>query len=239
MPVDTVRVFWMVFTLTTWAGTSTGQLLRTLSGILRMLWLNNNHALTASPTFYSQFPSTLLIKNHFGPSLETYFSTAFQNLCLNSAAMSPLDPVLPAVGSEERFSFRRPQARRGLSANEGCTVCPLLSHPSWSTALGRGGPSLQVAAWSIGANPCPHLQLWFSSASFRHACSIWAWPWLPLATLKNTGWFSPAMKWEGGWTQRWEGHNHSLSGAARQLPSHVSNGTNQSNTQAVWALILA
>lgn len=90
----------------TWVREFTGQPFKALSRILMTLWLSD-HALTASATSYSHFPSTLLRRNHFGPSLETYFPTVLQSFCRNSAAMSPLDTVLPAVGLEAKFPFPR------------------------------------------------------------------------------------------------------------------------------------
>lgn len=58
--------------------------------LLGMLWLSD-HALTASPASYSYFPSTSLVKNHVGLSLEHTFLRqfrAFAALCCNVPAWS-------------------------------------------------------------------------------------------------------------------------------------------------------
>lgn len=107
------------------------------------------------------FSQHSLMRNHFGPSLETYFPTLLQSFCCNSTAVSPLNTVLPAVGLEGSFPSLGLKARSSLSTNEGCAICPLLSHPFWSLRSGGGVSSLQVAAWFIGANSPPSTLLLF------------------------------------------------------------------------------
>lgn len=121
----------------------TGQPFKVSEWILVKLWLSG-HALTASPTSYSHFPHTLLVRNHLGPALETYFPTEFQSLHCNSVATSSLDPVLPAMS---------------LPKDPKLEVVSVLTKDTQSIrqpsipifCFGRGGTSLQVATWFIEA----------------------------------------------------------------------------------------
>lgn len=94
------------------------------------------------------FSPALLVRNHFGPALETCFPTVFQSLLCNSIATSPLDPVLPAVSPPKAPKLEVVSVLTKDTQSIRQPSVPIL-------CFGRGGTSLQVATRFVEATRLP------------------------------------------------------------------------------------
>lgn len=102
-------------------------------------------------TFFQHFAYEDSLWPLLGNTLSHSTSEFLPQLCCNR----PTWHCGPHCGPRGKSPSTGFQNRSGRSTNKVCTVYPVPSHPSPSSASDRGVPFFQVAAWFTGANSLP------------------------------------------------------------------------------------